>query len=133
MCIRDRLGDGVHGRGYLLKNNVHHPGRLAEAIDAVRDGRSFVDDEVVDALVRGRNQVANSPLALLTERETEVLAELATGATNTTIAERLYVSANAIEKHSSSIFSKLGLADSDKLNRRVAAVLMFLSGEEVRA
>ncbi len=100
---------------------------------AVAAGGSFLDDDVVNALVRARTQVADSPLTTLTEREQEVLAELATGATNALIAERLYVSANAIEKHSNSIFSKLGLTDSDKINRRVAAVLMFLSGEEISA
>lgn len=127
------LGNGVRGRGYLLKDNVDEGGQLFAAIEAVANGRSFMDDDVVDALVRGRTQVADSPLALLSDRETEVLAEIATGATNSIIAERLYVSVNAIEKHSSSIFSKLGLTESDKINRRVAAVLMFLSGQEVAA
>lgn len=127
------LGDGVRGRGYLLKEHIDDGDRLIAAIDAVASGGSFIDDDVVDALVRARTQVADSPLERLTDREREVLAELATGATNATIAERLFVSANAIEKHSNSIFSKLGLTESDKINRRVAAVLMFLSGEEISA
>lgn len=127
------LGRGVRGRGYLLKDHIDDRERLTTAITAVASGGSFLDDDVVNALVRARTQVADSPLTTLTEREQEVLAELATGATNAFIAERLYVSANAIEKHSNSIFSKLGLTDSDKINRRVAAVLMFLSGEEITA
>lgn len=127
------LGKGVRGRGYLLKDHIDDGTRLIEAIRAVASGGSYLDDDVVDALVRARTQVTDSPLSTLTEREQEVLAELATGATNAIIAERLYVSANAIEKHSNSIFSKLGLAESDKVNRRVAAVLMFLSGETISA
>ena len=127
------LGKGVHGRGYLLKDHLDNSERLTTAISAVASGGSFIDDDVVDALVRARTQVADSPLVTLSDREREVLGELATGATNAVIAERLFVSANAIEKHSNSIFSKLGLTESDKINRRVAAVLMFLSGEEITA
>ncbi len=125
------LEDGVSRRGYLLKDHVDDGDRLIEAIRAVAGGGSFIDDDVVDALVRGRSRVADNPLAMLSERELEVLAEIATGATNATIAEKLFLSANSIEKHSNSIFAKLGLAQNDNVNRRVAAVLMFLSGQEI--
>lgn len=125
------LEDGVSRRGYLLKDHVDDGDRLIEAIRAVAGGGSFIDDEVVDALVRGRSRVEDNPLAMLSERELEVLAEIATGATNATIAEKLFLSANSIEKHSNSIFAKLGLAQNDNVNRRVAAVLMFLSGQEI--
>lgn len=125
------LEHGVTRRGYLLKDHVDDGDRLIEAIRAVATGGSFIDDDVVDALVRGRSRVADSPLATLSDREREVLAEIATGATNAMIAERLFVSPNAIEKHSNSIFAKLGLAQDDSVNRRVAAVLMFLSGQEI--
>lgn len=126
------LGDGVSGRGYMVKDHIDEPDRVVAAIAAVAGGGSYLDDDVVEALVRARTSAVDSPLDNLTGRELEVLAELATGATNAAIAERLFVSANAIEKHSSSIFVKLGLAETDKLNRRVAAVLMFLSGERIQ-
>jgi DNA-binding NarL/FixJ family response regulator len=125
------LEDGVSRRGYLLKDHVDDGDRLIEAIRAVAGGGSFIDDDVVDALVRGRSRTADNPLAQLSDREMEVLAEIATGATNATIAEKLFLSANSIEKHSNSIFTKLGLNADDSVNRRVAAVLMFLSGQEI--
>ncbi|MEM7322641.1 MAG: response regulator transcription factor [Actinomycetota bacterium] len=125
------LEDGVSRRGYLLKDHVDDGDRLIDAIRAVAAGGSFIDDDVVDALVRGRSRVADNPLGALSEREREVLSEIATGATNAAIAERLVLSANSIEKHSNAIFNKLGLAQDSSVNRRVAAVLMFLSGQEV--
>lgn len=125
------LGDGVRGRGYLLKDHIDDGTRLTDAIEAVAGHGSYLDDDVVEALVRARTQAVDSPLMTLTPREREVLAELATGATNAVIAERLIVSPNAIEKHSNAIFAKLGLTASGAVNRRVAAVLMFLSGERI--
>lgn len=122
--------DGTHGRGYLLKDRVDEVDRLARAIRTVAGGGSFIDDDVVDALVRSRTRMIDSPLATLTARELDVLAEMATGATNTAIAETLGVSAHSIEKHSTAIFVKLGLVEDADVNRRVAAVLLFLAGRE---
>jgi DNA-binding NarL/FixJ family response regulator len=122
--------DGTSGRGYLLKDRVDEVDRLAQAIRVVAAGGSFIDDEVVDALVRSRTRMVDSPLTTLTAREREVLAEMATGATNTAIAESLGVSAHSVEKHSTAIFVKLGLAEDTDVNRRVAAVLMFLAGRQ---
>lgn len=124
------LNDGTRGRGYMLKDRVDEVGRLAGAIRTVRAGGSFIDDEVVDALVRARTRRADSPLLALSQRELQVLAEMATGATNSVIAERLTVSAHAVEKHSNTIFAKLGLTEDPEVNRRVKAVLVFLAGGE---
>lgn len=120
--------DGTKGRGYVLKDRVDEIDRLAGAIETVRLGGSFIDDEVVDALVRSRTRMIDSPIASLTERELDVLTEMATGATNSIIAERLFVSQHAVEKHSNAIFAKLGLTADAEINRRVKAVLVFLSG-----
>jgi DNA-binding NarL/FixJ family response regulator len=122
--------DGTHRRGYLLKDRVDESDRLARAIRTVASGGSFIDDDVVDALVRSRTRMIDSPLLTLTGRELDVLAEMATGATNTAIAETLGVSAHSIEKHSTAIFAKLGLDEDTDVNRRVKAVLMFLAGRE---
>jgi DNA-binding NarL/FixJ family response regulator len=122
--------DGTRGRGYVLKDRVDEVDRLAQAIRTVASGGSFIDDDVVDALVRGRARARNSPLALLSARETDVLAELATGRSNAAIARELGVSEHAIEKHTSAIFNKLALSDATDLNRRVAAVLLFLAGRD---
>ena len=124
----DLLCDGTAGRGYLLKDHVDDVERLELAIRTVAAGGSYLDDDVVDALVRSRSRTSGSPLADLSTRETEVLAELATGRSNAAIARSLGVTEHAIEKHTSAIFAKLGLVDDGDLNRRVAAVLVFLSG-----
>lgn len=123
------LHDGTTGRGYMIKDRVHEVDRLADAIRTVASGGSFIDDVVVDALVRSRTRMVDSPLDTLTDRERDVLAEMATGATNSVIAGRLHVSEHSIEKHSNSIFHKLGLAADPEVNRRVKAVLMLLAGE----
>lgn len=122
------LDEGTKGRGYILKDRIDEVDRLAGAIETVRLGGSFIDDEVVDALVRSRTRMVDSPIDVLTGREIDVLTEMATGATNSVIADRLSVSEHAIEKHSNSIFAKLGLTEDAAINRRVKAVLVFLAG-----
>jgi DNA-binding NarL/FixJ family response regulator len=124
------LEDGTRGRGYVLKDRIDEVDRLAQAIRIVAGGGSFIDDDVVDALVRARTRMVDSPLNTLTSRELEVLAEMATGATNTAIAESLGVSPHSVEKHSTAIFVKLGLGEDIDVNRRVMAVLMFLAGHQ---
>lgn len=122
------LDRGTRGRGYLLKDRVDEVGRLASAIRTVAAGGSFIDDEVVDVLVRSRTRSVDSPLESLSARELEVLTEMATGATNSSIAASLHLSSHSVEKHASAIFAKLGLAEDVEVNRRVKAVVMFLAG-----
>lgn len=120
--------DGTHGRGYVLKDNIDDHDRLAAAIRTVAAGGSFIDDTVVDALVRARTRLVDSPLETLSARELEVLSAMATGANNDTIAHRLGVTAHSVEKHTTVIFAKLGLDAASDVNRRVKAVLVFLAG-----
>ena len=122
------LEEGTRGRGYLLKDRVDEIDRLARAIRTVAGGGSFIDEDVVDVLVRSQTRSVDSPLESLSAREIEVLTEMATGATNAAIAESLCVSAHSVEKHASAIFAKLGLAEDVEINRRVKAVVMFLAG-----
>lgn len=122
------LDDGSRGRGYVLKDHVDDPSRLLDAITAVARGGSYIDDDVVDALVRSRQRMVDSPLDGLTRRECQVLAEMASGATNAVIGQRLHITESAVEKHTGGIFTKLGLANEADLNARVSAVLLFLSG-----
>lgn len=126
------LSDGTSRRGYLLKDHVDDVDRLVTALRTVAGGGSYLDDVVVDALVRGRARAAGSPLHSLSPREADVLAELATGRNNAAIARALDVSEHAVEKHTSAIFAKLGLSEAEDTNRRVAAVLLFLAGPEGR-
>jgi len=81
---------------------------------------------VVDELVRSRSHPQASSLDTLTARETQILAEMAQGKNNAAIAAAVAVSERAVEKHTNSIFAKLGLSEEKDVNRRVMAVLLFL-------
>ena len=121
------LEHGSAGRAYLLKERVGSVDELARAIRAVASGGSVIDPLVVDELVRTRSQHQLSSVAQLTPREAEILAEMAQGKSNAAIAAALTVSERAVEKHTNSIFAKLGLSEEKDLNRRVKAVLLYLS------
>jgi DNA-binding NarL/FixJ family response regulator len=125
------LDSGSDGRAYLLKERVSDLGQLTDAIEAVAAGESVIDPKIIDVLVAARTRAGNSPLAGLTERERAVLAEIAQGKSNLAIAESLQLSTRAVEKHTHSIFAKLGLVGSAEVSRRVKAALLFLAeGEE---
>ena len=127
------LENGSAGRAYLLKERVHHGGQLVSAVRAVAEGGSFVDPKLVEVLVEGRSRVEHSPLRELTPRELETLAEIAQGKSNEAIAQSLFLTKRAVEKHINSIFMKLGLADAPDVARRVKAALIFLAEGEVPA
>ena len=120
--------DGSAGRAYLLKEKVGDLEQLMAAVEAVSGGGSVVDPDVVDLLVGARKA---SILDRLTERETDVLAEIAKGRNNAGIAEELFVSERAVEKHIGSIFTKLDLSHEPDTHRRVKAVLLYLSEGQV--
>ena len=119
------LADGSARRGYLLKERVADGDELAEAVRRVAAGGSVIDPAVVEGLVAA-NRGDKSELDALTARELEVLGEMAQGKSNAAIAATLVLSERAIEKHSNSIFAKLGLTEERDLNRRVSAVLVYL-------
>jgi DNA-binding NarL/FixJ family response regulator len=121
------LERGSDRRGYLLKERIHDRGQLVSAIDAVAQGGSVVDPKIVEVLVEGKARASRSPLAELTPREGDVLAEMAAGKSNKAIAESLVLTKRAVEKHVNSIFTKLGLAESADVSKRVKATLMFLA------
>lgn len=119
------LEDGSRARAYLLKERMSDPAQLISAVLEVSRGGSVVDPKVVDALVRGRG--SRSPLSLLTPREQDVLAEMATGKDNAAIAATLVLTVRAVEKHINGIFAKLGLAEEREVHKRVKAVLLHLA------
>jgi DNA-binding NarL/FixJ family response regulator len=121
------LDRGSDGRAYLLKERVHNRAELMAAIRAVAEGGSMIDPKIVESLVTARSRAERSPLNELTAREREVLAEIAQGKSNTAIADSLFLTKRAVEKHINSIFMKLGLADAEDVSKRVKAALMFLS------
>jgi DNA-binding NarL/FixJ family response regulator len=121
------LDGGSDGRAYLLKERVRDRGQLMAAIKAVAQGGSVIDPKIVEGLVAARAQAERSPLSELTQREREVLAEIAQGKSNTAIAESLVLTKRAVEKHINSIFLKLNLSDAEDVSKRVKATLMFLA------
>ncbi|AXE81292.1 LuxR C-terminal-related transcriptional regulator [Streptomyces atratus] len=125
LYARELLADGTGGVGYLLKDRVFDSGRFVDAVRRVAAGGSAMDPEVVAKLLRGNAR--DEPLTRLTPREYEVLGLVAEGRSNAAIAGRLGVSEKVVTKHTSSVFTKLGLAPSDDDNRRVLAVLAYLN------
>jgi DNA-binding NarL/FixJ family response regulator len=122
----DLLADGVAGLGYLLKERVSDLDELVRALQDVARGGSALDPMVVEGLMARRTAEAGSPLRGLTDKERQVLEQMATGRTNATIARTLFMSERSVEKHISSVFLKLGLLDEGETNRRVSAVLAYV-------
>ncbi|WP_343242916.1 response regulator transcription factor [Streptomyces sp. SID12501] len=114
-------GDGT-GVGYLLKDRIGQVEEFVDALRRVADGGTVVDPEVVRQLLRRRRD----PLERLTPREREVLALMAEGRSNGSIARELVVSEAAVGKHVGGILAKLDLPPADETHRRVLAVLAFL-------
>jgi DNA-binding NarL/FixJ family response regulator len=123
------LADGSARRAYLLKESIAGVDELVRAIQTVAEGGSVVDPAVVDSLVGASAPRRPSDLDRLTGRESETLAEMAQGKNNAAIAASLFLSERAVEKHTNSIFSKLGLTEEEDVNRRVKAVLIYLGGQ----
>jgi DNA-binding NarL/FixJ family response regulator len=111
------------GVGYLLKDRVSRVDEFVDALRRVAAGGTAMDPEVIAQLV----QRAGDPIAALTPREREVLALMAQGHDNDTIASELVITDNAVHKHIGNIFAKLGLTVSDSGHRRVLAVLTYLN------
>ncbi len=124
--LGELLAGGAEGVGYLLKDRLADVDRLTEAVQRVAAGGSVLDPEVV-AQMLGRSREAG-PLDSLTDREREVLGRMAEGRTNRAIAEELFVSERAVERHVTSIFAKLDLPAGEQDHRRVLAVLAYLRG-----
>ncbi len=122
--VFELLADGVAGVGYLLKERVSDADELVRALTEVARGGSVLDPVVVETLVARRRE--HGPLLGLTDREREVLHEMAAGRNNATIAKTLFMSDRAVEKQIGTLFQKLGLVDEHDVNRRVMAVLAYL-------
>ncbi|MEJ7772214.1 MAG: response regulator transcription factor [Geodermatophilaceae bacterium] len=121
------LADGSAGRAYLLKERVSQPGQLVDAVRTVAARGSVIDPAVVDVLVAASARQRRSPVGQLSPREREVLDQVAQGKSNAAIAAALYLSERAVEKHINALFTKLDLGQAPDVNRRVKAVLVYLS------
>ena len=124
----DLIGDRAEGVGYLLKERVGDVDAFIDAVGRVASGGSALDPEVVTRML-GRSE-ARAPLADLTPRERDVLAAMAEGKSNQGIAQALFVTEAAVEKHVTNIFHKLGLTPASTEHRRVMAVLTYLRSSD---
>jgi len=112
--------------GVVVLSQYTNPGYAVALLEHGSAGRAYLLKE----LVRARTHPRASSLDTLTPRESQILAEMAQGKSNAAIAVALHVSERAVEKHTSAIFAKLGLGEEKDVNRRVKAVLLFLSRGE---
>jgi len=120
------LANGTDGLAYLLKERVGDVAELMRALTEVCAGRTALDTRIVDALIARGRTLRPSKLDGLTDREHDVLRQMARRMANNGIAETLSLSESAVEKHISSIFAKLGHNEHPNTHRRVAAVLDYL-------
>jgi DNA-binding NarL/FixJ family response regulator len=127
------LERGTERRGYLLKERVRDRASLVAAIESVAAGGAVIDPAIVDELVHAKSRGERSPLAALTPREREVLAEIAQGKSNAAVAESLVLTKRAVEKHVNAIFLKLGLSEATDVSKRVKAALAFLDEDDAGA
>jgi len=118
------LLEGGERVGYLLKSRVLDSADFIDALERIARGGSVVDPALVHELVAARRR--NDPLSELTPREKEVLALMAEGRSNSGIAQRLFVTEGAVEKHVRNILLKLRLPATADDHRRVLAVVTYL-------
>ena len=121
------LGAGSERRAYLLKERVQHRAEITRAIREVADGGSVLDPRIVELLLTNARARDASRFEALTAREIDVLVLVAEGWSNAGIGEQLGITTRAVERHVSSIFSKLDLGDSAHHNPRVRAALLYLA------
>jgi DNA-binding NarL/FixJ family response regulator len=112
------------GMGYLLKDRITDSALLLDALHRLIDGECVIDPTIVARCMRQRNR--GGALDVLTDREREVLAQIAEGRSNTGIAKTLHIAERTVETHTTQIFQKLGLQSSIDTHRRVQAVLTYL-------
>lgn len=120
------LESGVAGYGYLHKVRVGDVGQLVRALREVASGGSVLDPRIIETLLARRSQKPDSPLSELTAGELGVLRLMAESMSNNAIASQLSIAVGTVEKRIAAVFSKLGVPEESDVNRRVAAVLIYL-------
>jgi DNA-binding NarL/FixJ family response regulator len=125
LYARELLADGAGAIGYLLKDRVSDAGQFLDAVRRVAAGGTVLDPHVISRLLT--RSTARGTVAVLTDRERDVLALMAEGRSNAAISQRLHISDSAVTKHTANIFTKLDLPPSNDDNRRVLAVLAYLN------
>jgi DNA-binding NarL/FixJ family response regulator len=119
---------GAGGRAYLIKEHVKDAGELSRALRSVAEGGSFVDPVIVEGLLESKRAREQAQLDALTPRELEILGLIAEGRSNSAIADALFLTKRAVERHINGIFMKLDLGDPKEISPRVKAALIYLAG-----
>lgn len=107
--------------GYLMKE-IDPPG-LVQALHAVAAGRSILDAEATNRvlrLLRGGHNEGGPDLAILSPQERRVLALVADGLTNKQVGEQLDLSENTVKNYLVNVFEKL------QVKRRAQAAAIFV-------
>jgi DNA-binding NarL/FixJ family response regulator len=120
------LDSGVAGYGYLHKVRVGDVDQLVRALREVAAGGSVLDPRIIETLLDRRSKKPDSPLSELTAGELDVLRLMAESMSNNAIASQLSIAVGTVEKRIAAVFSKLGVPEESDVNRRVAAVLIYL-------
>lgn len=120
------LENGVAGYGYLHKVRVGDVDQLVRALREVAAGGSVLDPRILETLLDRRSNKPGSALSELTAGELEVLKLMAESRTNGAIASQLSIAVGTVEKRAAAVFNKLGVPEESDINRRVAAVLIYL-------
>lgn len=129
--LRTALAAGASG--YVLKKSVDAD--LLSAIRSVHRGRTYVDSELADILVRDAfradvpDRDGSVPRRLLSERELQVLKLVAEGFSSREIAEQIYISTKTVEAYRARFAEKLGLKSRAQIVR-YALNLGLLSSEK---
>ena len=122
---------GANKRGYLLKDHVGDVQELVSALHSVAGGDCVIDPGMVTGMVNDVGDVVPLVLQVLTDRQRELLAEIAQGKSNSAMAQDRHITVRAVEKHVSEIFARLGVNGDLRVSRRVRAALLYLeSGRE---
>jgi DNA-binding NarL/FixJ family response regulator len=118
------------GVGYLLKERVAATSEFVDALRRIAAGGNAFDPEIIARMMRGRRRLVDR----LTDREREVLDLVAQGHSNRAIAGLMRVTERAVEKHVAAVFTKFDLPPTEAHNRRVKAVVAYLTevGEQSR-
>jgi DNA-binding NarL/FixJ family response regulator len=124
--VRRVFASGIEGRGYLVNDRIEGPDTFRTALRSVAGGRSYLDPTVVAPLLADAHEAW---IDSFTAREIEVLRTMSEGLSNAAIAHVEGITTRAVERHVSTIFSKLGLTDNREINRRVAAVRLYLANQ----
>jgi DNA-binding NarL/FixJ family response regulator len=120
------LEPGAEGAGYLLERRMTDVSRFIEAVRQVAARGSVLDPEVITRLMTRKQ--SDHVIDKLSERDRDVLAQIAAGITNHGPARRMFLSERAVERHVTSIFDTLGITTTRHANRRILAVLAYLGG-----